>query len=262
MQKNIKILGAYGSKAKGFGTSSFFLNSKNVIDAGNLLATLDDKTAKIENIWLTHSHLDHINDIAYMLDNYYFMRDKTLKIHALPQTIDALKKHFFNDLIWPDFSKIKMDKSSETTLAFVEIEFAKEYSISENESIEAFKTDHTVPSCGYIYKRDSDSVLITADTSCLDNVLEIIDDRDDINAIVLECSFTSDMQNLAKSSKHLTPKILFESLEKLKRDDLQLYINHIKPIFLAQISKEIGEYDSKWKAIILKDEDLIEFDKI
>ncbi len=257
--KTIKILGAYGTKAKGFGTSAFFLNKKNVIDAGNLLCTLDEETVKIENIWLTHSHLDHISDIASILDNYYPLRDKTLNIIGLPQTIQALKKHFFNDLIWPDFSKITMNKSSQVALTYTEIELAKEYDISECESIEAFKTDHTVPSCGYIYKKDGSSVLITSDTYSLDNVLGIIDSREDINSVVIECSFPSEMTSLAKESKHLTPKLLFNYLKKLKRDDIKLYINHIKPIFIDKIIKEIEEYSGKWEPIILKDEDIIKF---
>ncbi len=144
-------------------------------------------------------------------------------------------------------------------LTYTEIELEKEYKIDEKESIEAFKTDHTVPSCGYIYKRDGSSVLITADTYSLDNILEIIDARDDIKSIVIECSFPSNMSNLAKESKHLTPKSLFNSLKKLKRDDVELYINHIKPFFLNTIVKEIEEYRGVWEPIILKDEDFVKF---
>jgi len=259
--KEIKILGAYGTRAKGFGTSSFLLNKSNVIDAGNILATLDEESIHIENIWLTHSHLDHISDIAYILDNYFSMRTKTLNIMGLPGTIRVLKKHFFNNLIWPDFSTITLSKLDIPALSYTEIELGKEYSLNESESLEAFKTDHTVPSCGYIFKREGDSVLITADTYDLDNVIEILDSRKDINSMVIECSFPSNMPILAKESKHLTPKLLFKSIEKIKRDDLRLYINHIKPSFLVQIAKEIHEYKGKFEPIILKDEDFINFSK-
>ncbi len=258
-EKKIKILGAYGTRAKGFGTSSFYLNEKNVIDAGNLLVTMNEESAEIQNIWLTHSHLDHISDIASILDNYYSMRETTLNIMALPATINALKKHFFNDLIWPDFSKIPLKDSNSKSLAYTEIELDKEYSIGESESIKAFKTDHTVPSCGYIYKRDGSSVLITADTYAIDNIMEIIDKDKDIKSMVIECSFPSDMPKLARDSKHLTPKLLFERINKLKRDDINLYINHIKPTFIVKVVKEIHQYCGKWEPIILKDEDFIKF---
>jgi len=77
--------------------------------------------------------------------------------------------------------------------------------------------------------------------------------------MVIECSFPSEMESLAIVSKHLTPKILFEKLKKLKRDDIDLYINHIKPMFLFKIIAEIEEYKGKWEPIILKDGDFIKF---
>jgi HD-GYP domain-containing protein (c-di-GMP phosphodiesterase class II)/phosphoribosyl 1,2-cyclic phosphodiesterase len=257
--KSIKILGAYGSRAKGFGTSSFLINDTNLIDAGNILLTLDEQSADIENIWITHSHLDHISDIAYMLDNYYNLRNKTLNILALPETIKSLQECFFNDNIWPDFSKIKMYNSDEYSLKYIPLELDKEYQISDTETIIPFQTDHTIESCGYIYKKESHAVLITADTHSLDNILNIIDKTKEIKSIVIECSFPSSMSKLAKESKHLTPKLLFDALKKLKRDDLSLYINHIKPTYLDEIVKEIEQFGGNWNPIILKDKDFINF---
>ncbi len=256
---SIKILGAYGTKANGFGTSAFYLDEKNVIDAGNLLKPLAEESANIEHIWLTHSHLDHISDIAYILDNYFSLRKNTLNIMGMPDTIKALKEHFLNDIIWPDFSKIHLHNSKQMSVVYHEIEFGVEYELSKGVSIEAFKTDHTVMSCGYIYKKDNSSILITADTYSLDEALSITDSRDDIKSIIIECSFPSHMDKLAKESKHLTPKILFEKLKVLKRDDVNLYINHIKPPFLENMVDEIAQYSGKWKPKILDDEEIVKF---
>ena len=256
---SITVLGAYGTKLKGFGTSAFYLNSKNVIDAGNLLEPLGEETVKIENIWLSHSHLDHISDIAYMIDNYYSLRTKTLNIIALPETIAVIKNNFLNNSIWPDFSTIPMNHSNEMSVSYQEIELGKEYQIGENEYIESFTTDHTVPSCGYIYRKENKSILITADTYSLDNIINIIDERKDITSIVIECSFPSNMKNLAKISKHLTAELLFNQLENLKRDDIKLYINHIKPIFLQKINEELKEYRGSLELKILKDGEILNF---
>ena len=255
----IKILGAYGTKSRGFGTSAFLLNSKNVIDAGNLLDPLQESSIDIENIWLTHSHLDHIADIAYILDNYFSLRTKTLNIIALPQTIKVLKENFLNDSIWPDFSVIPMSNSKEMALKYTEIELSHEYKIGENEFIRAFETDHTVASCGYIYTKDEQAVLITADTYSLESMIDEVEKNKTITSIVVECSFPSNMKELAIESKHLTPELLFTKLEKLKRDNIKLYINHIKPSFLKEIMKEIDELRGKWEPIILKDDNFINF---
>jgi ribonuclease BN (tRNA processing enzyme) len=257
--EKIKILGAYGTKAKGFGTSAFYLNKKNVIDAGNLLDTLDEECAFIENIWLTHAHLDHIVDIAYVLDNYFPLRSKTLNIIGLPQTIRAIQENYMNNVIWPDFSKIKLDNSEDMAVKYTNIEVDETYTIGDSQEIRAFETDHTVESCGYIYKKNDSSVLITADTYSLSNMIKQINRDKSIKSIVVECSFPSSMKKLAEESKHLTPKILFEMIEELKSDELQLYINHVKPSYISEITTEIEKYRGKWEAIILKDGDFIKF---
>ena len=257
--EKIKILGAYGTKAKGFGTSSFYLDKRNVIDAGNLIHMLDEDCSFIENVWITHSHLDHISDIAYVLDNYFTLRSKPLNLIGLPQTIEAIKKHYLNDLVWPDFSVIKLDNSNEMALTYTTLETGVAYPVNEYATIKAFKTDHTVPSCGYIYKTNNSAVLITADTYSLESMIQELEEDIEIKSMVVECSFPSDMETLAKDSKHLTPKLLFSKLEMLKRDDLQLYINHIKPLFIGKITSEIEEYKGKWAPIILKDGDFVKF---
>ena len=259
ISNSITVLGAFGTKSKGYGTSSFLLNETNVIDAGNLLVGLAEKSAKIENIWITHSHLDHISDIAYIIDNYFASIEKSINICALAPTIRAIKKHFLNDIIWPDFSKIDLNNGSGKCINYTEIELDKEYPLNEEESIKAFKTNHTVPSCGYIYKKGKSSVLITADTYKLDNVIEILDNDLSISSMVLECSFPSNMEKLAKESKHLTPRLLLNALENLKREDINLYINHIKPLYLEEISKEIESEFSKYSPIIAKDGEIINF---
>ena len=257
--KQIKALGAFGTKAKGYGTTSFYLNDKNVIDAGNLLNALEEKSANIENIWISHSHLDHICDIAYIIDNYFASIEKTINIRALPQIIDYIKKHFLNNVIWPDFSNIELLNGSGMCINYIEVELDKEYSLSDSESIKAFKTDHTVPSCGYIYKKGESAVLMATDTYSIDNIIEIVNNDNSIRSMVIECSFPSKMEKLAKESKHLTAKLLSEMLESLKRDDVQLYINHIKPLYLEEITKEINEYLPKYNPIIVKDGEIIKF---
>ena len=257
--KQIRILGAYGTKSKGYGTSSFGLNKSNVIDAGNLLEPLNIESVDIENIWMTHSHLDHIIDIAYILDNYFGLRKKSLNIIGLPETIKAIKENFLNNTIWPDFSKIKLILSDEMAITYTEIEIGEKYTIGDDETLRAFKTDHTVPSCGYVFTKDNSSVLITADTYSLDTLEEEIQKDATIKTIVVECSFPNELEKLAIESKHLTPKLLFSKLKVVENRDLTLFINHIKPSYIKRISAEIEEYRGNWDAEILKDGDFINF---
>ena len=256
--RSIKVLGAYGTRAKDKGTISILLNKSNVIDAGNLLNSLDVATTEIDTIWLTHSHLDHIVDIAYIIDNYFRLRTKSLKIIALKETLDVLQKNFLNNEVWPDFSKIKLGNGKEAVI-YEELSLSKKYKISDREYIEAFPTDHTVPSCGYIYTKDESSILFTADTQSLDSAAKYVNNRKNISAVVIECSFPNELAVLAKESKHLTPNSLFAELKKFTRDDFALYINHLKPSYEEKIIKEIEQNRGKWQPKIIKDGNFITF---
>ncbi len=258
-RSSIRVLGAYGTKLKGFGTTSFLLNDKHVIDAGNILETLEEFSVNLDAIWLTHSHLDHIVDIAYVLDDYYPDLKTPLRIKATEATIQALKHHFFNNYIWPDFSKIPLVSGEGMCIEYETIELGKAYSIGEFETIEAFKTDHTVDSCGYIYRDHGRGIVITSDTYDIDNVIKMLNEDSSLKALMVECSFPSKMEQLAKISKHLTPKLLFEKLHQLKRDDVKLFINHIKPVYLNVMIAEIEEIGEKYNPIIVSDKKTLIF---
>jgi len=251
MASEITILGANGTKGFEGGTSAFLIDAYNVIDAGNLLRPMREAAAEIETVWLTHSHLDHIVDIAYILDSYFSQRKKTLTLRGLPATLDAIKKHFLNDLIWPDFSKIKLTGSSEMALEYHPIEMGKVYQLDKNSSIEAYITDHTVESCGYIIHKNSSAVLISADTYDLQSTIASVENDSTITTLVIECSFPSSMRTLAKESKHLTPELLFNALKPIEKRGLRLNINHIKPQHEKIIRDELDLYKNAWRVEIL-----------
>ena len=57
----------------------------------------------ISTYLITHPHLDHISGFAINTASFqYTSRPK--RIAALPSTIDAIKNHIFNDVIWPNMS--------------------------------------------------------------------------------------------------------------------------------------------------------------
>ncbi len=259
MENEITILGANGTKGLEGGTSAFLIDAHNVIDAGNLLRPMKEASADIETVWLTHSHLDHIVDIAYILDSYFSERKKPLIVRGLPATLEAVQKHFLNDIIWPDFSKIKLVESDKMALKYEPIVLGERYLLDEGSTLEAFATDHTVESCGYMINRGGSSLLITADTYGLRSVIDLVKTSDTVTALVIECSFPSSMDALAKESKHLTPQLLFSALKPLEKSGIHLYINHIKPLYEQQVSEEIGQYKGTWKVEILKDGKKIHF---
>ncbi|MBE0498976.1 MAG: MBL fold metallo-hydrolase [Campylobacterales bacterium] len=256
--EKITILGAYGAKGFKQESSSFLLTDTHAIDAGNLLRSLGEGAARIETIWLTHSHLDHIVEIAYILDSYFTLRSKPLKLMGLAHTLEAIQTHFLNDVIWPDFSKIPLCNADSMSVVYESIELNRVYTIDEITSIEAMETVHTVPSCGYIVRKNSSAVLITADSYKNPRLRETINKYPEISALVLECTFPSEMDALALESLHLTPALAEEEIKGVQRE-VKLYFNHLKPGFTETIKKEIKASELLKNGHILDDGDTIYF---
>ncbi|MFA6195880.1 MAG: 3',5'-cyclic-nucleotide phosphodiesterase [Sulfurimonas sp.] len=238
----MKVLGAFGSKTKNSQLSSYLLDEKTVIDAGNLIQSLGDDFLKLENLVLTHAHFDHIVDLPTAIDTFYSRLEKPLNIFATQEVIDILKENIFNNKIWPDFSNILLMNHSANTIVFHALEYFKEYTIG-NFRLKPYPNFHTFGSCGYVI---NERMVFTSDTFLCPHTWDFLNQNKNLKQLIIEISFPSSFNSLAVLSKHLTPTLLQKELEYLKRDDVKIYINHIKYEYIDAIInelKEIGLYD-------------------
>lgn len=240
LKSDIRFLGVGGSKSSSEGTTCVQVSYDTLIDGGNIISILKNDVKFIENIFLTHSHLDHISDIPYLLDINFESMKKPLKIWALKETIDVLKSNIFNNDIWPDFSKIKLLHSDKFALEFEEIEFNKTYQL-DDVVLTPIEVNHTVPTCGYIIEKDYFTALYAPDTYLCENISAVIS-KNSIDSLIVDCSYPSRMKDLAKSSKHLTPSLLKEQLNTLDKE-ITVYITHIKSTYKEQVEKELVGLD-------------------
>lgn len=238
LKNDIRFLGTSGSKKEGHGSSCVQVTDTIVIDAGNLIHGLKDEAKHIEHIFLTHSHLDHISDIAFLIDTYLVERETPLKIYGLKETLDALSGNIFNWNIWPDFKEISLIKSGHKSIKFIEIQLEQEYQFEEV-SLKPIAMNHTVPTCGYVIKKEDFSVIYATDTYICDTIWKEANNNLEIESIVIDVSFPSDMEALAQQSKHLTPRLLKGELTKLSRDDVNIYVTHIKPYYQENVEREL-----------------------
>lgn len=107
----IRVLGCSGSIAAGSRTTSFLVGESVLVDAGTGVGDLTlDELARIDHILVTHAHLDHVLSIGLLVDSVTRRRRADgrppIQVHALPATVAALRLHIFNDVIWPDFTRL------------------------------------------------------------------------------------------------------------------------------------------------------------
>ena len=261
MQNSLKILGAFGAKEVGKSLTSIQVSKNIIIDAGNIISALGSDAQYVDHIFLTHCHLDHIVDIPFLIDGFFEKREKPLFVYGSKETIQQLKSYIFNWNIWPDFSQIELQKSLNKAIEFVEIEMDQSIVLNECK-LTAIKNNHSQGSCGYIIEKNGYSTLLSSDTYLCSNIWDKINADKTIGSLIIEVSFPSKLEELAQNSKHLTPTLLKQELQHLKRDDVKIYINHMKPIYKEEISEELKNLDTiKYDIQLLADGDIIDMER-
>ena len=69
---SIHFLGAHGSRTATAQTTCIQLSPTTLIDAGNIMAGLGEAANLVERIFLTHAHLDHIIDLGFFIDHFFY----------------------------------------------------------------------------------------------------------------------------------------------------------------------------------------------
>lgn len=237
----IKVLGADGSYSHEGNATSFLIEKNIVIDAGNIIQSMGEECCKLEHIFITHTHFDHVVDLPFIIDSYFNCRTKPLKVYALKENIDTLKQYLFNWNISPNFANINYT-NTEISLEFIPLEYGQTITI-DNIKLTVIKANHTVPTCGFKVHKEGQAFLFSGDTYLNDELIELLDHDKSISSLLIEVSYNSEEEELARTCKHLTPKLLQEMLSSLGRDDVAVYTYHQKPRHIQQIDRELLELD-------------------
>jgi len=207
------------------------------VDAGALTHALElDEQAAVRAVLVTHAHMDHVASLPFLVENVFGRHASSLEIVAPEEVLDSLRKHLFNDALWPDFSRLPNDLAPAVT--FRAIPLGEPFKVAGLVGI-AIPVSHVVPTCGYILEDGGATIVISGDTGPTDALWAAARAHHDVKGLFVECSFPNDLQHLADVSMHLTPATLRGELEKLP-PDLPVYLYHMKPPTLARLRVEVA----------------------
>lgn len=238
---SFSVVGSSGGKGKERYPMCIYLPENTLIDGGNIFSLEDEEIKKINTVILTHSHLDHVCDIPFLLDYTYEERTEPLRVYALPETLRTLKDNIFNEVIWPAFDKIKLKKNHRMTMEYIQIYPEKEFFIN-GYRIYPILSNHTVPTISILVKNRDVGFLYTSDSYKNPNIWRIVEKDRQIKVVLVDVSFPSSLDKLAETSLHNTPNTLKEDiLKNLSRRDIDIYAVHLKPAFEKEIMSELLE---------------------
>src|SRR5687767_13054282 len=143
----LRVLGCSGGiGGRHLRTTSFLVDSDILVDAGTGVGDLTlAELSQIDHIFVTHSHLDHVTSIPFLVDTVGGMRSKPLGVYATRATIDILRNHLFNWAIWPDFTEIPTPEAP--FLRYLEIEVGRPIVLA-GRTFTPIPARHTVPAVG------------------------------------------------------------------------------------------------------------------
>jgi 3',5'-cyclic-nucleotide phosphodiesterase len=236
----LRVVGCHGGETPKHRTCAFLLDERLAIDAGSLTSGLDLKMqCRLEAVLVSHAHLDHIRDLATIADNRAQLECDPLLVAGTKATIDILRKHFFNGLLWPDFTAIPTKRHPTIIYKVLKPEVRE---VVAGYGVRAIAVSHTIDTCAFLVDRGGGSLAYSGDTGPTNRLWQILNKEKDLRALLMEVSFPNEQQRLATLSGHHTPQTLLPELKKYKNPkELPTLLYHIKPAFQSLVEREVAK---------------------
>ena len=212
------------------------VNDTIAIDAGSIgLLWPIERQMKIQHVFLSHSHLDHVASLPLFLDNTYRLGPDCPSVYACEATIKCLREDVFNDRLWPDFIRLSEEESPFLKLQTLQPEVPV---ILPALTVTPVPLKHIVPTMGFILQDADIAVAVVSDTGPAQRIWDVLAATKNLRAVVLDCSFPNSHRWLADKSGHLCPELFVEEIRRLP-ESVKVIAYHLKPCFFDEIAHEL-----------------------
>jgi ribonuclease BN (tRNA processing enzyme) len=233
----IKILGCSGGIGAGLRTTAIQIDDDILIDTGTGIGDLSlAEMRRIRHVFMTHSHLDHTAGLPLLIDTVFEARlEDPLTVYGRHETLDAMRKHIFNWILWPDFSALPSAESP--VMRFRSIGVGEPVNAGDRKIV-AVDVNHTVPGVAYIVEHQGRIFAFSGDTAANDTFWAALNALPRLDLLVVESAFGNRNEQLAWLARHYCPQSLAADLEKLDHDP-DIWITHLKPGAENEIFEEV-----------------------
>ena len=252
----LRVLGCSGGIGGGLRTTALLFDDDILIDGGTGVGDLTlEELRRIDHVFITHSHLDHVACIPFLLDSVGALRERPITLYASNETIATLRAHLFNWKLWPDFSVIP--NACAPIMRFQPIALGEVVRLGAR-TLRSLPACHVVPAVGYHVDSGTGSLVFTGDTGPCEARWEAINRIGNLRYLIVETAFSNAEGALAAASKHLTPDLLVQELAHLHARP-EIYITHLKPVDGRSTMQEVSRVAAAWMPRMLEHGQVLEF---
>jgi ribonuclease BN (tRNA processing enzyme) len=216
--------------------SSYLIDETVAIDAGSLgLYRSPGDQARVRNVFLTHTHIDHLASLPIFLENVFEAGSPGVTIHGTPAVLDGLRRDIFNDRVWPDF--VALSTADAQLIQLATLTPGTTVSL-DGLRFTPVEVNHVVPTVGFIVEDATSAVVIASDTGPTTAIWERARQTPNLKAVFLEATFPNSMAWLATAAKHHTPATFSQEIRQLQRQ-VQIIAVHLKARFYDEVVSEL-----------------------
>ena len=167
-------------------------------------------------------------------------------MHGLPQTLEAIKAHILNGVIWPDFSRLPSAAYPILTLHPFNIGDVLTFPAhggGADRMVRVLPARHTVPGVGFGVETPQGLWIYSGDTGPNPELWKVLSGQR-IAQLVIETAFGNEEAHLAEISGHLSPQSLAKELAQLD-GQVSVYITHPKPGEVPAVLSQIRALDTQ-----------------
>jgi ribonuclease BN (tRNA processing enzyme) len=246
----VRVLGCHGGETPRHRTTCFLIDDRITIDAGAVCRSLTlEEQVRLDHLLISHSHMDHVKDLALLADQIIGRRSTPVVLHCGPETAETLRTSYFNNYLWPDFTRIP---SLQNPVMRIETHDALQPFVvasadgAHDYEVRYVPVTHPVESMAMLIRGPTGSILYSSDTGPTTKLWQVANATPDLCGLFVELSFPNHMQDLADVAGHYTPQTLFAEMKKIhRRDEIPLFVYHLKPSYYDQTLQELVDLGLK-----------------
>lgn len=255
----VRAIGCHGGISPGQRTTCYYIDDRFFIDAGAAASGLSiEEQFNVRDVFITHPHLDHIKDLAFVIENSFSEDRQPLRLWSKKSILKDIENHLFNNVVWPDFTKIPNNLQTGSVILHYQ-DFDDEILLDDKYKIKMFDVNHPGNAVGYCIDDGVSQVIFSGDTGPTEEIWKYANQCENLKAIFTEISFPNSMDALSKAAGHFTLEQLSQEIStKLQNKDIPVYISHFKPLYFQDLMQEFHEKAPK-NFHLLHQEEKVEF---